>query len=58
VARPYALCQTGVPAYEHLNRTLVKIDGYVNNATGELMFEGRAVAATTAVLPAAAQATA
>lgn len=38
----YALCETGVPAFEHLNRTLVKIDGWVNNATGELVFEGRA----------------
>lgn len=40
----YALCQTGVPEYEHLNRTLVKVDGWVNNATGELVLEGRAVA--------------
>ncbi len=45
----YALCQTAVPEYEHLNRTLVKIDGWVNNATRELVFEGRAVGAERAI---------
>lgn len=45
----FALCQTAVPAYEHLNRTLVKIDGHVNNATGVLVFEGRAVPAKVAL---------
>ena len=45
----YALCQTGVPEYEHLNRTLVKIDGWVNNATGELVFEGRPVEPSVAL---------
>jgi len=44
----FALCQTGVPAYERLNRTLVKIDGWVNNATGELVFEGRSLDAVLA----------
>lgn len=44
----YALCQTGVPDYEYLNRELVKIDGWVNNATRELVFEGRAVPPETA----------
>lgn len=39
----YAICQTGAPGCEHLNRTLVKIDGWVNNAMRELVFEGRAV---------------
>ncbi len=38
----FALCQTAVPAYEHLNRVLVKVDGHVNNATGALVLEGRA----------------
>ncbi|HWV87087.1 MAG TPA: hypothetical protein VNZ62_16680 [Capillimicrobium sp.] len=42
----FALCETGVPAFEHLNRVLVKIDGWVNNGTGELVFEGRAAHAT------------
>ncbi len=42
----YALCQTGVPAYEHLNRALVKVDGWVNMATGELFLEGREVGVT------------
>ena len=41
----FALCETGVAAFAHLNRTLVKIDGWVNNGTGELVFEGRAVPA-------------
>jgi hypothetical protein len=45
----YALCQTGVPEYDHLNRTLVKIDGWVNNGTGELVFEGRPVEASVAL---------
>lgn len=39
----FALCQTAVPEFEHLNRTLVRIDGWVNNATGELVLEGRAL---------------
>jgi hypothetical protein len=45
----FALCQTGVPEFEHLNRALVKIDGWVNNATRELVFEGRTVEPEMAV---------
>ncbi|MCB0874877.1 MAG: hypothetical protein R2718_09810 [Solirubrobacterales bacterium] len=40
----YALCSTGSPEFEHLNRTLVKVDGWVNNGTGELVLEGHAAA--------------
>jgi hypothetical protein len=41
VVNAFAFCQTGVPEYEHLNRTLVKVDGWYNPGTGELVFEGR-----------------
>jgi hypothetical protein len=41
----YGVLETGVPAYEDLNRALVKVDGWVNMATGELVFDGRAVPA-------------
>ncbi len=46
----FALCETGVPEFEHLNRALVKIDGWVNNGTGELVFEGRGMSAPGAGL--------
>jgi hypothetical protein len=45
----YGTCETGVPDHEQLNRALVKVDGWVNMGTGELVFEGRAVAADAAV---------
>ena len=44
----FALAHTGVPDLDELNRTLVKIDGWVNNATRELVFEGRALPADLA----------
>ena len=54
-----AVCQTGVPAYEQLNRVLVKVDGWVNNATRELVLEGRPLGAgVVRTLPAASLAAA
>jgi hypothetical protein len=44
----HGVCETGVPAYEHLNQVLVRVSGWVNMATGELVFEGRAVHADAA----------
>lgn len=40
----FAICETGSQRFGHLNRTLVKVDGWVNNATGELVLEGRRTA--------------
>lgn len=39
----YGFCETGVPEYAHLNRTLERVDGWVNMATRELVLEGRTV---------------
>lgn len=44
----YALCSTGAPEFEYLNRALIKVNGWVNNGTGELVFEGRSVPAADA----------
>lgn len=38
----FALCQTGVPGLEVLNRTVVAVTGSVNMFTGALLLEGRA----------------
>lgn len=42
--RGFALCQTGVPGLEVLNRTVVAITGSVNMSTGALIIEGHAEA--------------
>jgi len=46
--RAAAICETGVPSLAYLNRTVVAVEGWVNNGTGELVFEGRAMPAVGA----------
>ena len=48
----YGLLETGVPALEHLNRTVVEVTGSVNMETGALVFEGRASQPATVALAA------
>lgn len=41
--RAFALCETVAPEFAWLNHTLVSVEGRLNGAAGELVFEGRAV---------------
>jgi hypothetical protein len=47
----FAFCETGDEELDRLNRTVVRVSGWLNNATAKLVFEGRAVAPKTFVPP-------